>query len=47
MKRLLFLSALIAESLTIHTADAQVGIHLNLNLGSRQVYASAPQPVGG
>ena len=45
MKKLLFLSALIAGSLTIHTADAQVGIHLNLNLGPRLVYAPAPQPV--
>jgi len=44
MKKLLFLSALIAGSLSIKTADAQIGVHLNVNLGPRRVYAPVPPP---
>ncbi|RYE28201.1 MAG: hypothetical protein EOP42_17550 [Sphingobacteriaceae bacterium] len=43
MKKILFLSALIAGSLSFNAAKAQIGVHLNVNLGSRPVYvASAP-----
>jgi hypothetical protein len=44
MKKLLFLSALIAGSLSFGTAKAQIGVHLNVNLGARPVYV-APAPV--
>lgn len=44
MKKLLFLSALIAGSLSFNAAKAQIGVHLNVNLGPRPVYV-APAPV--
>lgn len=44
MKKLLFLSALIAGSLSFGSANAQIGVHLNVNLGPRPVYV-APAPV--
>lgn len=44
MKKLIFLSALIAGSLSINVAKAQIGIHLNVNLGQRPVYVE-PAPV--
>ena len=44
MKKLLFLSALIAGSLSINTAKAQIGVRLNVNIGPRPVYV-APAPV--
>ncbi len=44
MKKLLFFSALIAGSLSFNLAKAQIGIHLNVNLGARPVYV-APAPV--
>jgi hypothetical protein len=44
MKRILFLSALIAGSLSFNAAKAQIGVHLNVNLGPRPVYV-APAPV--
>jgi hypothetical protein len=44
MKKILFLSALIAGSLSFNAAKAQVGVHLNVNLGSRPVYV-APAPI--
>ncbi len=45
MKKLIFLSALIIGSLSIQVAHAQIGIHLNFNLGARPVYVPAPEPV--
>lgn len=45
MKKLIFLSALITSSFFVKTADAQIGVRFNLNLGPRQVYAPAPPPV--
>jgi len=44
MKKLLFLSALIAGSLSFNAAKAQIGVHLNVNLGPRPVYVE-PAPV--
>ena len=45
MKKLFFFSALIASSFFVKTADAQVGVHFNINLGPRPVYAPVPPPV--
>ncbi len=45
MKKLIFLSALITSSFFVKTADAQIGVHLNINLGPRPIYAPAPPPV--
>ena len=44
MKKLLFLSALITASLSFNAAKAQIGVHLNVNLGPRPVYVE-PAPV--
>ncbi|MGI4749714.1 MAG: hypothetical protein ACRYFB_03680 [Janthinobacterium lividum] len=44
MKKLIFLSALITSSFFVKTADAQIGVHFNINLGLRPVYAPAPPP---
>ncbi|MGI4021098.1 MAG: hypothetical protein ACRYFA_06300 [Janthinobacterium lividum] len=44
MKKILFLSALIAGSLSFNAAKAQIGVHLNVNLGPRPVYVE-PAPV--
>ena len=44
MKKLLFLSAFIVGTLSFGTAKAQIGFHLNVNLGPRPVYV-APAPV--
>lgn len=44
MKKIFFLTALIAGSLSINSAKAQIGVHLNVNLGSRPVYVE-PAPV--
>lgn len=43
MKKLLLLSALIAASLSFNSAKAQVGVRLNVNLGSRPVYVDPAQ----
>lgn len=45
MKKLFILSALIVGSLSFQAAKAQIGVHLNVNLGARPVYVPAPQPV--
>lgn len=46
MKKLVLMSALVIGSFGIKTADAQIGIHINLHLGSAPVYAPAvSQPV--
>ncbi len=45
MKKLIFLSALITSSFFVKNADAQVGVHFNINLGARRVYAPVPPPV--
>lgn len=44
MKKLIFLSALITSSFFVKTADAQIGVHFNINLGPRPVYAPVPPP---
>ncbi len=44
MKKLFLLSALIVGSLSFNIAKAQIGIHVNLNLGPRPVYVE-PAPV--
>jgi len=44
MKKLFFLSAFIAGSLSIQSAKAQIGVHLNVNLGPRPVYVE-PAPI--
>lgn len=44
MKKLIFLSALIISSFFVKTADAQIGVHFNINLGPRPVYAPIPPP---
>lgn len=44
MKKLILISAMVLGGLGIKTADAQLGIRINLHLGTRPVY-TAPQPV--
>lgn len=44
MKKLIIISAMVLGGLGIKTADAQIGIRIHLNLGSRPVYVPAPQP---
>lgn len=38
------MSAMVLGGLGIKTADAQIGIRINLNLGNRPVYVPAPEP---
>ncbi|MES2274818.1 MAG: hypothetical protein V4592_02270 [Bacteroidota bacterium] len=45
MKKLIIMSALVMGGLGIKTADAQLGIRINLHLGTQPVYVPAPQPV--
>jgi len=41
MKKLILMSALVLGGLGITTADAQIGVHINLHLGSGPVYVPA------
>lgn len=45
MKKLIIMSALVMGGLGVKTADAQIGIRINLHLGGQPVYAPAPPPV--
>ncbi|QKJ29991.1 hypothetical protein HQ865_09555 [Mucilaginibacter mali] len=45
MKKLIIISAMVLGGLGVKTADAQIGIRINLNLGSHPVYTPAPEPV--
>lgn len=45
MKKLIVISAIMLGGLGIKNADAQFGIRVHLNLGTRPVYVPAPQPV--
>ncbi|EHQ30210.1 hypothetical protein [Mucilaginibacter paludis] len=44
MKKLILVSAIAISGLMYQTASAQIGLHLNVNLGPRPVYV-APAPV--
>lgn len=44
MKKLILVSAIAMSGLMYQTANAQIGLHVNLNLGSRPVYVE-PAPV--
>ena len=44
MKKLILMSAIVLGGLGIQTANAQLGIRINLNLGTRPVYVPAQQP---
>jgi hypothetical protein len=44
MKKFIIVSAIMLGGLGIKNADAQFGIRIHLNLGTRPVYAPAPQP---
>jgi len=45
MKKLIIMSALVMGGLGVKTADAQIGIRVNLHFGGQPVYAPAPPPV--
>lgn len=44
MKKFIIISAMVLGGLGVKTADAQIGIRINLNLGNRPVYVPAPEP---
>lgn len=45
MKKLIIISAMVLGGLGVKTANAQIGIRINLHLGGQPVYVPAPEPV--